>query len=225
VLAIGFAGLGLTRLQRIDEERRLLGAAPNDVPSHPAWVRLAVDQARPLFARECAGCHGGDMKGHIATGAPNLTDQNWLYGDGSVFQIERTILYGIRSDRQKSRNITEMPAYGLRGQLSDADIRNLVQYVLQLSGQPNDAQAAIQGRAVYNGQGGCFDCHAADARGNSDYGAPDLTANSWLYGGDPQSLYNSIYSGRHGMMPAWIGKLTLEQIRALAVYIYVASHH
>jgi cytochrome c oxidase cbb3-type subunit 3 len=118
-----------------------------------------------------------------------------------------------------------MPAYGLRGQLSDADIRNLVQYVLQLSGQPNDAQAAIQGRAVYNGQGGCFDCHAADARGNSDYGAPDLTANSWLYGGDPQSLYNSIYSGRHGMMPAWIGKLTLEQIRALAVYIYVASHH
>jgi cytochrome c oxidase cbb3-type subunit 3 len=106
------------------------------------------------------------------------------------------------------------------------DISNVVQYMLQLSGRPHDAQAAMLGRAVYNGPAGaCFDCHGPDGRGNTDYGAPDLTANTWLYGGDPQSLYNSTYYGRHGVMPAWIGKLTFEQIRALAVYVYAASHH
>ena len=58
---------------------------------------------------------------------------------------------------------------------------------------------------------------------NPDYGAPDLTDNDWLYGGDPDAVYRSIYSGRHGLCPAWTGKLTPAVIRALAVYIHQAS--
>ena len=165
------------------------------------------------------------MRGQPAIGAPNLTDANWLYGDGDILGIERTILYGIRSGAAKSHDITEMPAFGLRGQLSAADIGNVVQYTLALSGRPHDVQAAQLGRAVYGGTAACFDCHGQDGSGNADYGAPDLTANIWLYGGDPRSLYNSVYYGRHGVMPGWHGKLTLQQIRALAVYVYAASHH
>ena len=117
-----------------------------------------------------------------------------------------------------------MPAYGLRGQLSEGDINAVVQYLLLLSGRPHDGQTADIGKAVYQGRGGCGDCHGADAKGNSDYGAPDLTANVWNHGGDPRAIYNSIYYGRHGAMPAWINKLTLEQVRALAVYVHTASH-
>ncbi len=222
-LLLAGAALALNGFRTADQERRLMTLMPNDTVNHPDLVRMAVAQAKPLYAQHCAGCHGASLKGQPGI-APNLTDQTWLYGDGRVFSIERTILYGVRSTQQKSHDITEMPAFGLRGQLSDADIKNLVQYMLQLSRQPHDAQAAIAGKAVFNGPAACFDCHGPAGEGNPDYGAPDLGANVWLYGGDAVSLYNSVYYGRHGVMPAWIGKLTLEQIRALAVYVYVASH-
>jgi len=225
VLLIVAAGLGLLQVRRASLERALLTTPVDSVAAHPDLVRFAVDQARPLFARNCANCHGADMKGQVSIGAPNLTDKTWLYGDGGVFPIERTILYGVRSGNGKSHDVTEMPAFGLRGQLTEGDISNVVQYLLALNGRPHDDQAAISGRAVFNGSASCGDCHGPDAEGNSDYGAPDLTANTWDYGGDPQALHDSIYYGRHGVMPAWFGKLSLEQIRALSIYVHVASHH
>ena len=222
VLLIG-GGLVMMRMQRADLARRLLATSPLEVASHPDLVRFAVAEAKPLFARNCASCHGADMKGNKAIGAPDLTDNVWIYGDDTPYQIERTILYGIRSGHPKGHDITEMPAYGQRGQLSDTDINNVIQYLMQLNGRPFDSQAAGLGHATWD-KAVCYDCHGSDGKGNLDYGAPDLTANVWAYGGDPRALYDSIYYGRHGTMPAWIGKLTLEQIRALAVYVHVASH-
>ncbi len=217
-------GFGLWQARRAWLERALLATPASEVAAHPELVRFAVAEAKPLFAHNCAICHGADMKGQVAIGAPNLTDGAWLYGDGGVFQIERTILYGVRSGQKKTHDVTEMPAFGQRGLLSDADIGNVVQYLLALNGRPHDAQAATLGQAVFTGPASCGDCHAGDAKGNTDYGAPDLTDNVWDYGGDPQALHDSIYYGRHGYMPAWFGKLTLQQIRALSVYVHAASH-
>ncbi len=47
----------------------------------------------PLFAQACAACHGADATGNMMMGAPNLTDNIWLYG-GSEKQIEFTIENG-----------------------------------------------------------------------------------------------------------------------------------
>jgi cytochrome c oxidase cbb3-type subunit III len=206
--------------------RRLLTSDAAVVAEDKELTRFAAAVAKPLYATHCAACHGEDMQGKKTPGAPNLTDKIWLYGDGSVFDIERTLLYGIRSGVSKSRNETDMPPYGLTGRLSDAEIRNLVQYLYQLSGRAHLAQAAIEGRAVYSdtAKANCADCHGDNAQGNSDYGAPDLTANVWNGGDDEQSLYDAIYSGRHRVMPAFLGALSLAQIRALAVYIYSVSH-
>jgi cytochrome c oxidase cbb3-type subunit 3 len=117
-----------------------------------------------------------------------------------------------------------MRAFGQRGQLTNDEISDVVQYVLQLSKRTYDPNAAELGRQVYEGKGLCYDCHAGDAKGNTDYGATDLTANVWDYGGSPQQLYDSIYYGRHGIMPAWYGKLSSAQIRALAVYVHNSAH-
>lgn len=220
-IAAVLAGL---RLQRTRMQDRLLAATPAVAGEDPALVRFATAQARPLFQRNCAVCHGADLRGNTALGAPDLADSTWLYGTGRVFDIERTILYGVRSGRSKTHNVTEMPAYGLEGRLSEGQTRSLVQYLLKLDGRPYEAGAANEGQELYFGAPDCGDCHGPDARGNSDYGAPDLTINVWNSGGDPQSLYDSIYYGRHRVMPAWIGVLSLEQIRALAVYIHAVSH-
>jgi hypothetical protein len=46
----------------------------------------------------------------------------------------------------------------------------------------------------------------------------------WNSGSSAEDLYRAIYFGEHRVMPAWRGVLPLEQIRALAVYVYWVSH-
>jgi cytochrome c oxidase cbb3-type subunit III len=99
-----------------------------------------------------------------------------------------------------------------------------VQYVLQLSGDNYDPAAANEGQRVFYGAANCSDCHGMDARGDSGYGAPDLTRNVWNSGSTAEDLYRAIYFGEHRVMPGWREVLPLEQIRALAVYVYRASH-
>lgn len=53
----------------------------------------AAERGSKIFATNCAACHGADAKGTIALGAPNLTDNVWLYG-GSLGRIQETIRHG-----------------------------------------------------------------------------------------------------------------------------------
>jgi cytochrome c oxidase cbb3-type subunit 3 len=63
---------------------------------------LKAAQGKDAFAANCAACHGAEGKGNPALGAPNLTDDVWLYGGG-----EATIIESIT----KGRN-GQMPAWG-----------------------------------------------------------------------------------------------------------------
>jgi cytochrome c oxidase cbb3-type subunit 3 len=202
---------------------RLLANLPDDIASQPDLIAFGVREATPLYAQHCASCHSADMSGNTMLGAPNLTDSVWLYGEGRIYEIERTLLYGIRSGHSKSHNVTDMPAFGQRGRLTEAEIRSLVQYLLKLSGRPYQVEAANEGQRLYTGDANCGDCHAGDARGDTYYGAPSLTVNVWNNGGDPEDIFKSIYFGQHRSMPAWIDTLSLVQIRALAVLVYAKS--
>lgn len=209
---------------RADLAFRLVATPADQAPLDPALVSYAHERAVPLFSKHCARCHGADMRGRQTTGAPNLVDNVWLYDGGGVFDIERMILYGARSGHAKARNITDMPAIGRLGVLKDDEIRDVVEYVIRLSGRPADPAAAERGQAIFKGKGNCFDCHAADGRGNPDYGSTDFTADVWNYGGERAALFTSVRDGRHGLMPAFIDTLDPAQIRALALDIYVRSH-
>jgi cytochrome c oxidase cbb3-type subunit 3 len=53
---------------------------------------LRADFGRPRFSA-CAACHGAEGKGNPSLGAPNLTDNVWLYG-GGIEDIVETIRRG-----------------------------------------------------------------------------------------------------------------------------------
>jgi cytochrome c oxidase cbb3-type subunit 3 len=53
----------------------------------------AAEKAAPKFQMLCMACHGADGKGNQLVGAPNLTDEIWLYG-GSTKQIKFTLRNG-----------------------------------------------------------------------------------------------------------------------------------
>ena len=224
-LAVGVIFLGAAGVfaQDYRERQELLMANPDMLTPDSALLRRASANGEAAFQTHCASCHGRDMKGSQARGVPDLTDDIWLYDFGRVSEIERTILYGIRSGLSKGHNVTDMPAIGVQKILAPDEIRDVIAYTLSLSKHQEDPAAVERGEKLFQDKGVCYDCHSRDAAGIPDYGAPNLTDNDWLYGGDEKTLYKSIYDGRHGSCPGWIGKLPFSTIREIAIYVHANS--
>lgn len=216
-------------------ERTLLRSDPDDLTANGALMRFAAGRGAPLFAAHCASCHGAAGTGDSARGIPNLTDDDWLYGNGRLAEIERVIAFGIRSRNPRAWNLAIMPAYG-RPQpnpadkaiqsLSPGDIGDLVEFLTRAQGRQSEEAAAARGAALFSGHAGCYDCHSIDAKGDSAIGAPNLTDGVTLYGdGGRDALAMSIAYGRQGVCPEWISQLKPAAVRELAVYVYSISHY
>jgi cytochrome c oxidase cbb3-type subunit 3 len=80
-----------------------------------------------------------------------------------------------------------------------------------------DASLAEKGAARYATL--CVACHGPEGKGNSMLGAPNLTNNIWLYGGDTESLTQTLVEGRNGKMPAFQNQLSEDRRRVLAAYV------
>ncbi|WP_282052603.1 cytochrome-c oxidase, cbb3-type subunit III [Phaeobacter inhibens] len=166
-----------------------------------------------LYADNCAACHTENLKGQ--PGFPNLADGHWLWS-GSPEEIEYTIRYGINAAHDETR-IAQMLAFGADGMIEKPQVKEVTEFVLSLSGQEHDAEAAEAGRAVF--EENCAACHGEDGRGGYENGAPDLGDGHWIYGGGREDIYQSVYYGRQGVMPAWEGRLSDMQIRMLTLYL------
>ena len=83
---------------------------------------LPTAASSELFEAQCSVCHGSDAKGDRTVGAPDLTDQDWLFG-GGVEDIRATIY--------DARNAT-MPAWSER--LDEPTIKALSVYVHSFGG-------------------------------------------------------------------------------------------
>ena len=82
---------------------------------------VRAQRGKDLFANNCVACHGADAKGNPMLGAPNLTNNLWLYGSSEATIIE-TVTHG--------RN-NKMPAFGEF--LGQDKVHLLTAYVLSLS--------------------------------------------------------------------------------------------
>jgi len=85
-------------------------------PPRPELVTAGAEK----FAQFCVACHGPDAHGNPLLGAPNLADDNWLYG-GSIDVIRKSIAEGRQN---------HMPAHLER--LGAIRVRLLASYVLTL---------------------------------------------------------------------------------------------
>jgi cytochrome c oxidase cbb3-type subunit 3 len=87
----------------------------------PSDVTLAAAGATH-FQTFCVACHGMDGKGMAAVGAPNLTDDVWLYGSDAA-TLRETVTKGRAG---------QMPAF--QDKLGEQRVRLLAAYVLRMSG-------------------------------------------------------------------------------------------
>ena len=80
------------------------------------------------------------------------------------------------------------------------------------------ALAANDGGAVFKTH--CTGCHGSDGKGNSAIGTPDFISPKTLSGLSDADVIDTITNGRKGtIMPAWKGKLSNEDIAAVAAYL------
>ena len=113
-------------------------------------------------------------------------------------------------------------------QAYDAEVERLQQQVAPLYARfagmsapqlATDAPAMRIGERLFINN--CAQCHGSDARGSK--GFPDLTDKVWLHGWGEQAVIDAIQRGKDNQMPAHADKLTPEQIRVLAAYVWSLS--
>ena len=195
-----------------------VAATPFDAVSKDTELMQFVQSSgRQLFLDNCAGCHMAGGQGKLGL-APNLVDDSWIFG-GTYEKIQETITLGRHG---------MMPPF--KGALPDDKIAQVANYVLSLSGEPHDAEAAKAGEAIFHGEGTCLACHGADGKGNPDLGSANLTDKIWLWADVPGAAnaeakvkaVAGIVSGgmNRGKMPTWGGRLSPEQIKLVTVYVH-----
>ena len=185
-----------------------------EISKKPELLRFALGAAKIPFAENCAPCHGRGAQGSV--GYPNLADDSWIWG-GTIDSIHQTILYGIRTTHDETR-VSDMPRYGLDELLEPNQINDSAEYVLALTNRATDQAAADRGKQIFAEQ--CSTCHGENGKGNHELGAPNLTDQVWLYGGEKPAILETIRTGRGGRMPSWTDRLDSVMIKSLAVYVH-----
>ena len=102
------------------------------LPTPPGQTAAQVALGDSIFHGQvggatCAGCHGSNAKGTPL--GPDLTDNKWRWGDGSVASIAKTITDGVPNPKDYR---SAMPPMG-GARLSPTDVLALADYVWALS--------------------------------------------------------------------------------------------
>ncbi|MBB5221602.1 cytochrome c oxidase cbb3-type subunit 3 [Amaricoccus macauensis] len=200
-----------------DHDQWMSRIASEDLPTirgDKELMATVAEVAPALWGDNCQACHG-----RVATGGPgfpDLVDKSWLWG-GDDDAVLETIRVGVNSAHPDTRT-SQMLAFGAGGMLTRDEIRTVATYVQSLSGLATPDDATRQAGAQLFADN-CASCHGDDGTGDTSLGAPNLTDAFWLYGSDSETLFRTIYGGRHGWMPTWESRLSEAQRKILALYV------
>jgi cytochrome c oxidase cbb3-type subunit 3 len=186
----------------------------DEIGSDRKLLEFAMAGGKFIFAENCAPCHGATGSG--AAGYPVLADDDWIWG-GTRDAIHTTVSYGVRSEHDDTHE-SAMPNFLGDEILKKAQIADVTQYVLSLSGGSSNTGKAKRGAAIFAEQ--CVACHGEDAKGLAELGGPNLTDSIWLYGKDKDTINAQITKPRHGVMPAWTGRLSDVEIKQVSLYVH-----
>lgn len=184
-----------------------------DILADPQLTQFATSAGAAAFKVNCVQCHGSGAAG--GAGYPNLNDDDWLWG-GNIDEIHQTIAHGIRYNADTDTRVSEMPAFGEI--LKPEEVHQVAAYVVSLTGTPHDAKMVEPGKQIFADN--CASCHGADAKGNREFGAPNLADAIWLKVEGEEQIAAQVRQPKHGVMPAWNARLGDTTVKELAVYIH-----
>lgn len=207
------ASIAAATAERAEWSARLESEEFAAIEADAALMTIVREAGATLFGDNCAACHGAHGEGNA--GYPNIAQAPTLWG-GDPATILETIRVGINSAHPETR-FAQMLAFGRDQMLQRDDIEHVVAYVRGLSDR---TVADPDGVGAQIFADNCASCHGASAEGMTEGGAPNLTDAFWIYGGDAEAVFTSVYYGRQGHMPTWEGRLSETDLKLLAVYVH-----
>lgn len=217
------AGKGWTQYKELKESQseivarrakyadRFANATLQEIKDNQELFAYAQAGGAAAFKDNCAVCHGSGGAG--GKGYPNLNDDDWIWG-GKLDDIYTTLLYGIRSGHEQARD-SQMPSFGKDGVLTPEQIGQVADYVLTLK---DGGKADLPGAQIFTEN--CVACHGEKGEGMREMGAPKLNDAIWLYDGSKEGIIAQLNNAKHGVMPAWSGRLDDATIKQLTVYVH-----
>ena len=204
------AELSAAETVRAEYAARVAELPVEEILADDTLRQFAVSAGGAAFRVNCVQCHGSGAAG--SPGYPNLNDDEWLWG-GTAEDIRATIAHGVRFAGDDETRFSEMTAFA---EILDRDqVATVATYVKSLS---EGGDAAGPGADIFAEN--CASCHGEDATGMAELGAPDLTDAIWLYGSSQAEIAAQIRAPKHGVMPAWQGRLGETTVKELAVYVH-----
>jgi cytochrome c oxidase cbb3-type subunit 3 len=104
------------------------------------------------------------------------------------------------------RRSTNQPGVALGGPVKLA-AKNISMY-------DDNAFAVNEGKRLYH----WYNCSGCHANGGGSIG-PALMDSQWVYGSDPQSIFNTIMTGRPNGMPSFGGHIPEDQVWKIVAYV------
>ena len=104
-------------------------AAAQDKAAPAGVTPAAIAKGDTIFHKTglCYACHGSNAEGTVG---PNLTDAEWLHGDGSYDMIVATVTSGVPTEKAK-KGVAMPPKGG--SSITDDDVKAVAAYVYSLS--------------------------------------------------------------------------------------------
>jgi len=177
-------------------------------------------RGKELFAQKCASCHTLADAGAKGTIGPNLDNafasvRAQGFDESSIRQVVAgQIRYPVTTTPTGAPG---MPANLVRGD----DVDAVAAYVASVAGKAvaggGGGITAREGRRIFV-QAGCGSCHALADAGSTGTVGPNLDQAK----PGVQRAVDRVTNGR-GVMPSFKGKLTPQQIRAVAEYVASAA--
>jgi cytochrome c oxidase cbb3-type subunit 3 len=226
--AVLSAGALAWRYEANQRKAAIMRAAPDTLLVNSDLRAQAMADGRRVFALHCTRCHGPEGKGDPRQAIPDLSDKDFLFGQGQVGEIEQIVLHGIRAGDTKGWDLAEMPGFAREKpygreklpSLTPAQISDIIGFLRAANGHGGYDRARIErGRGLFTTNGACWDCHGHDGKGDSAVGAPNLIDGLWLKGsGSEADLTDIIEHGMAGVSPAFQRIMSAYDARVVAAY-------
>lgn len=208
--AVHDADLEALKQSRSEWSSKFSAMSVDEVGADQKLLNYAMSGGKIIFAENCAPCHGSSGAG--APGYPVLADDDWIWG-GTREAIYTTVNYGIRTTHDDTRD-SAMPNFLEDEVLDKAQIADVTDHVLSLTG----GAANASGAAIYEEQ--CAACHGEDGKGLAEMGGPNLADGIWLYSQGKEAIIAQISKPKHGVMPAWVDRLSDVEIKQVSLYVH-----
>ena len=128
---------------------------------------------------------------------------SWLFYLTVIFSLVYSVLYPTLGNIQGVLGWSSAGQHRDEVAKMDAQVKPLFDKFLKmdLKAVAADKEANEMGKRLFLTY--CMQCHGADARGSK--GFPNLADNDWQWGGEPETIVETLNNGRIGMMPPYGG--------------------